>query len=106
MKYENEFRQMIQEWGEESSIVSAIEEMSELTKELCKYLKFQANVIGLDGEKLEKKRAKTLENVKEEIADVLNVVKKLALMFGNEEIDVIRDQKVQRTMGKLLEKKQ
>ena len=64
--------------------------MSELTKELSKYLRYK----GTDKEKLIK------ENIKEEIADVINTVGQMQNIFGIEEIDDIRDKKLNNAIKK------
>ena len=65
----------------------AIEEMSELTKELCKYTR--------------KKGKTSREDMMSEIADVMNTTEQLANYFGREEIEKIRDEKFRRAMKKM-----
>ena len=75
----------------------ALEEMSELSKELLKYLRIKRNP-----ETVEKgTRDKIVENMQSEIADVLNCTKQLAMMFGYDEVYRIREQKVARAMDKM-----
>ena len=89
----NEFcDRAIRVWGEEAQIRMCIEEMSELTKELCKYIRDQKDNKPLDEEKLKK----TKQNIVEETADVLNCVKQMARMFGEDEVEKVREYKVQR----------
>lgn len=75
----------------------AIEEMSELIKELCKYERYKD-----DKEKVEQ----ILANIKEEIADVLNTVEQLSYYFGQEEVEVIRNQKIERALKKVWNSKE
>ena len=91
-KYKEYYKKFIEEWGEESQLVVAIEEMSELTKELCKYKRNQI---------LNKDNSETISNIKEEIADVLNMVEQLENMFGEDEIEKIRQIKFDRSMKRM-----
>ena len=91
-EYRDYYKKFLDEWGQESQIVVAIEEMSELTKELCKYKR---------NEILNKDNTETVKNIKEEIADVLNMVEQLENMFGEEEIEEIRQFKFDRAMKRM-----
>ena len=53
-------------WGTQAQIMMAIEEMSELTKELCKYFRGRHNG----------------EEIVDELADVTIMVEQLRLIFG------------------------
>jgi len=96
MNHKNEFQQMLDKWGVDAQIDMCIEEMAELTKALCKYKR---------GKKFsqyhEGKSDEYFNAVREEIADVLNCVNQMAMIFGEEEICKICDEKVKRTMKKL-----
>lgn len=82
----------INKWGIDSQMLMAIEEMSELTKELCKLRRYEND----------KEKVKDItENIKEEIADVLNMAEQLEYYFGEEEIERIRKQKIERTLKKI-----
>ena len=74
-------------YGLHSQMQQCIEEMSELIKELCKY---ERNV-GTD------KEEDTINSIKEEIADVLNMVEQLEYCFGEDDIENIRTQKIERS---------
>ena len=92
-----EFRQayekFLEAWGEDAQIMMAIEEMSELTKELCKYLRYKG---------FKEKDAKSvIENINEETADVLNCVEQLELIFNEKKINEIRKEKIDRTLKKV-----
>ena len=89
-KYKRIYDEFLERYDEEHEIILCIEEMSELTKELSKYLRYK----GTDKEKLIK------ENIKEEIADVINTVGQMQNIFGIEEIDDIRDKKLNNAIKK------
>lgn len=67
----------IETWGERAQIGMAIEEMSELTKALCKYLRFQNGDPDCDAEAL--LRCAVLE----EMADVGIMLNQMAMIFGD-----------------------
>lgn len=72
----------------EKQIIVAIEELSELQKELCKYLRDKYNE----------------ENLIEEIADVEIMLDQIKLYFNldQNDIDKIKEQKIERTKERLL----
>ncbi len=80
--------------GVDFQILMAIEEMSELTKELCKYLRCK-KFNDVDG--MEKVKA----NIIEETADVLNVTENMAYIFGEEEVNKERDFKIKRSIDRM-----
>ena len=94
-EFKKAYQQFLDEWGEDSQERMAIEEMSELTKELCKKMRLCYDDFG---EANEQKLQITNQNIKEEIADVLNMAEQLELYYGEEEIEKIRKQKIQRTL--------
>ena len=87
----------IKTWGEDSQLRMCIEEMSELTKEICKYQRIM-RIEGIDPGKLEEVK----KNIIEETADVLNCAEQVAYMFGEEEVNKIRKEKVDRCKNKYL----
>ncbi len=93
MKYKEENKKFVEAWGREAQSRVAIEEMSELIKELCKLERY----IGNNKEKEEE----TIEHIQEEIADVLNTVEQLQYIYGEEEVEKQRDYKTQRTISRL-----
>ena len=95
MKFEKEYKVFLEAWGEESQERMAIEEMSELIKELCKKIRLEKDDFA---EKDDKKLKKTIESIKEEIADVLNMAEQLEVYYGIEEIEKIREEKIERTL--------
>lgn len=84
----NENREMTQEregkilksaiktWGEEAQIVVAIEEMSELTKALSKYLRYY--VAEQQGD-----HGQIVADIREEMADVGIMLNQMELIFGD-----------------------
>lgn len=77
--------QLFKKYGEIVQLVVAIEELSELQKELCKDLRGKG------------KR----ENIIEEIADVSIMLEQLYLIYNieNYEVDEMFDKKIERTKG-------
>ena len=98
--FEDAYRKFLDAWGQESQERMAIEEMSELTKELCKKIRLTRDDFS---ENNEKKLEKTVKNIKEEIADVLNMAEQLEIYYGTEEIEKIREEKIKRTLKYLEE---
>lgn len=84
--FKDVYKGFVNKYGEKSQRTQAIEEMSELIKELCKLDRF----LGTEKEKEVK------DNIREEIADVLNMVEQLEYIYGEEEIENIRNFKIER----------
>ncbi|MBQ0097372.1 MAG: hypothetical protein KBS62_00335 [Oscillospiraceae bacterium] len=81
------FSQAKQVFGKEHQIIVAIEELSELQKELTKFLRGQENYKGIS----------------EEIADAEIVIDQLKLIFGNQkQVDEYRQFKVDRLLKKII----
>ena len=75
-----------QEYGIDAQVVIAIEEMSELTKELCKNMRGSNNS----------------SNLAEEIADVTIMMEQLRLIYDiNDEVCNYMDVKIQRLQDRL-----
>ena len=87
MKYSKVYKRILEECGYETQASMCIEEMSELTKALCKLKRY-------GGEK-----QKT--DVIEEIADVLNMVEQLKYFFGCDDVEAVRAQKIGRFLKRL-----
>lgn len=87
-KKEKLFLKLFDTWGEDAQIRMCIEEMSELTKELCKYLRYK----NFDTEKVENVK----ENIIEEIADVLLCSQQMQLLFGKNKVEQELDYKINR----------
>ena len=90
-KYREHYKSFLDAWGYDAQALMVIEEMSELTKALCKYMRFNK----------ENAPDEVKENIKEEIADVLNTVEQMQLIFGEKEIEKIRQEKIERTKTKI-----
>ena len=96
------YKKFLDAWGQESQERMAIEEMSELIKELCKKIRLMRDDFAeMNDERLKE----TINHCKEEIADVLNMTEQLEIYFGEEEIEKIREEKMQRTLNLLNEVK-
>lgn len=90
-----ELEKFIAFYGKDSRIDIAIEEMSELTKALCKERRYRTN---LD------KYNDILENLTDEMADVYIMLEQLMVLFGNEDnISEHIQQKIQRQSKRLEE---
>ena len=84
---EQRLKKFMECWGYDAQARMAIEEMSELTKALCKYERFGK----------ENAPQAITDNTLEEPADVHNMIAQLEMYFGKEEIEKIRLQKIERT---------
>lgn len=85
MKMTNEdrgiYRKAISQYGGDNQVIVAIEELSELQKELCKHLRGNTNT----------------EHIAEEMADCEIMLDQLKMIFCNNElIDMYHKQKIQR----------
>lgn len=87
-----DYQFFIDKWGIDSQMLMAMEEMSELTKELCKLRRYKSD---------KEKSKEIIDDIKEEIADVLNMAEQLEYYFGEKEIENIRKQKIERTLKKI-----
>lgn len=87
------YKQCIEEWGFDAQMYMCIEEMSELTKEFCKYRRLNNSE---EYPELSEKKKENIAHIQEEIADVLNTVEQMAMVFGEQEINKVRDFKVER----------
>lgn len=95
MKRKAAYKIFLDKYGLENELIMAIEEMSELSKELCKYIR------NYKSDNTPRKIEETERNIREEIADVLNCVEPLMDVFGAEEIERVRDEKLQRGMERM-----
>ena len=82
------YTKLYEKYGDEQIIV-AIEEFSELQKELCKFLRNKLN----------------MENLIEEIADAEIMIEQIKLHFKipQENIDATKKEKLKRTVKRLLD---
>ena len=88
---EDKFKLFMDVWGEKAQIMMCVEEMSELTKALCKYKRFNK----------EQSSPEIKQNILEEIADVLNTAEQMKYYFGEEEVEKIRREKIERALKKI-----
>lgn len=77
---------MLERFGEDSQIDVAIEEMSELTKELIKYKRSKIH--------FRERQASSREHVIEEISDVMFMFEYLKMIFGISEAEIERQIKI------------
>ena len=84
------YQRCIDVWGEDAQIKMCIEEMSELTKELCK-----------NWRKGKTGTPEQIEHICEEIADVQNMVDQMQMIFGEEMVEKFRQEKINRTQKRL-----
>lgn len=82
------FKDAIKEFGETAQILMVFEEMAELQKELCKYLR--------NGESDE-----AVCCIAEELADVEIMLDQMKLLFGTGRVQREREKKVQRLRARL-----
>jgi hypothetical protein len=81
------YKQLIEKLGAKNQIIVAIEELSELQKELCKYLRDKTNI----------------RNISEEMADVEIMLEQLKLIFENEKpVNLEKKYKLERTYNRYL----
>ncbi len=87
MEKEEIYLKLIQKFGVENQCVVAVEELSELQKEVCKMLRKIGNV----------------HNLAEEIADVQIILEQLVLIHNCEsEVMLLKQQKLQRVCERYL----
>lgn len=84
----------IDTYGYDAQLKMAIEEMSELTKAICKLWRADT----------EEEFERLLEDVTEETADVTIMVLQVASMAGSEDVDRIMNEKLERLEARLDEK--
>lgn len=82
----NTLEQAIEHYGPDMQINVAIEELSELIKELCKFKRGQGNQV----------------NLAEEMADVKIILKELEIIFNNSElVSVWQEVKIDRLQERI-----
>lgn len=93
IKKKNPYQIFIDAYGEEAQLDMAIEEMSELTKAICKYKRYFKTADAKEKERL-------TSDIIEETADVALNIEQLAYMFGKEKVEEMKDYKLQRGLAK------
>jgi len=89
-KYRDIYKKIYEKWGLESQERMCIEEMSELTKELCKRVRYETT----------DKENQIKINIIEELADVINCVEQLIYIYGEEKVEKVRKEKLERLFSK------
>ncbi len=90
LKYQKYYDEFIKINGVEKEIILCIEEMSELTKALSKFLRYKGS----------EKEDTIKDNIVEEIADVLNTCEQMQNIFGVDKVNAVREQKFKRYFEK------
>lgn len=86
-------RKAVAKWGQENEIIVCIEELSELQKELCKFIR------GLHDEQRR-------DNIAEEIADVEICLETMRIIFGNRErVEQLKEYKLKRLEDRIIRNK-
>lgn len=81
------YKKVIDKFGVEKQIIVAVEELSELQKALCKYLREKGDILAIT----------------EEMADVQIMLEQLEFIFSNTTaIQSIKDMKIRRTEERYL----
>ena len=89
-------KKIVDALNSKGQIIKSIEELSELSKELCKYL--IADSQKGEGVYTNKATSKAKMNITEEMADVFIMLQQLLLIFENEkEVQEMIDKKIERT---------
>ena len=82
---------LINKFGKKEQITVAIEELSELQKELCKHLRYFGKI--------------DVEHISEEMADVEIMLEQLKVMLNNSvDVEYRKKEKIQRTVKRYSEK--
>ncbi len=89
----NPYKILLETFGEQVQLDFAIEEMAELTKAICKYKRKISS--GDEGE-----IQSAINNMQEEIADVMVNMDQLCFMYGKQEIENIKKQKIERALNR------
>lgn len=103
LKKYNELQDLfLNTYGEDNEIRMCIEEMSELTKELCKYMRYLREP---DGPEKQQKLRDVKACVVEETADTLNCVNQMKRVFGSLEVEKVMAEKMLREEQRIKERR-
>lgn len=91
--YHAVFDKLADTWGKENQMRMCIEEMSELTKELCKYMRHRT---GEKSPELDAEIEEIKKNIIEETADVLICASQMKRFFGDKAVEEVMDYKIKR----------
>lgn len=84
---------LINKFGKKEQITVAIEELSELQKELCKYIRYFGKI--------------DINHISEEMADVEIMLEQLKVMLNNSlDVEYRKKEKIQRTVKRYIEKEE
>jgi len=95
------FDKYIESYGENGEVIICIEEMSELTKELAKYIRYKNYQEKYESNENLKKLEEIKENIIEECADVLICASQIRHIFGEKEVDEMIEKKLQKGKDQL-----
>ena len=88
MGHKEVYQQAIKAWGEDLQVLMVFEEMSELQKALCKYLR--------------RKTSYDLTAIIDELADVEIMVEQMKVLFKCErEFKIVKEHKISRLIDRL-----
>ena len=80
------YQRALRVWGKDPQMLQVIEEMSELTKEICKYIRGNDNEI----------------EIAEEVADVMIMIEQIVYLFGiDDKVDKMIDYKLNRQLRRM-----
>ncbi len=91
-KFDKMFEKFLEVCGQDFQMRMCVEEMSELTKEICKYERIK----NLKEEDMNAQLEKAKQNIIEETADVLICAMQMRKMFGEDEVDKVMNYKIDR----------
>jgi len=91
---ESVYKRAVDVWGVESQMGMMTEEAAELIQALSKYNRSH--------NKSDEVKQEAIDHICEEVADVENMVNQMRYIFGNEVIDMYKEQKLERTLQKII----
>lgn len=92
-KFNKVYDKFTRAYGKESEMRICIEEMSELTKELCKFMRYSRND---KSDENDKKLEDIKKNIIEETADVIICASQIKRLFGDDEVEKVMNYKIER----------
>lgn len=95
------FDKFLSSYGETGEVIICIEEMSELAKELAKYIRYENYRKDYDSEENLEKINEIKKNIIEECADVLICASQIRHIFGEKEVDDMIQKKLQKGQKQL-----
>jgi len=95
------FDKYLDAYGETGEVVICIEEMSELSKELAKYIRYKNYQEKYESEENSLKIDEIKNNIIEECADVLICASQIRHIFGEKEVDALIEKKLQKGVNQL-----